>query len=210
MLKSNDVRELFKTTKPNVYGMVEIHGISFEADEPSIFGEVNEEYVVREIAWYNSQSLNVNDLGGKVPKIWKHISTDEGYINSNYGWCIFSRENGYQFDNVVRELSFNPESRRGCMIYNRPSMHQDAHRDSMNDFMCTNAVNYYIDDKTLIGVVQMRSNDIVYGYKNDWAWQKYVIDKLSDKLGTHNVKLIWQVGSIHMYPQHVEKFLCQK
>lgn len=202
-----DIRELFKNTKPNAYGMVEILGASFEANEPSIFGIVDEAYVEKEIAWYTSQYRNINGLAPNIPKIWTHVASPDGSINSNYGWCIFSMENGHQFENVVRELSFNPGSRRGIMIYNRPSMHLDAHKDGMNDFICTNAVSYHIEDNTLIAVVQMRSNDIVYGYKNDWAWQKYIVEKLSGRLGLINTKILWQVASLHMYPQHVAKFL---
>ena len=44
----------------------------------------------------------------------------------------------------------------------------------MSDFICTNAVSYMIRDDELISVVQMRSNDVVYGYKNDYAWQKWM------------------------------------
>jgi len=206
-MNCKDVRELFKNTEPNAYGMVEILGISFEADEPCLFGTLNEEYIAKEIAWYNSQYRNINGLSPNIPAIWKHIASADGEINSNYGWCIYSMENGHQFENVIRELSFNPDSRRGCMIYNRPSMHLDSHKEGMNDFICTNAVTYHINENTLIGVVQMRSNDIVYGYKNDWAWQKHVIEKLAGRLGLTDTKLIWQVGSMHMYNRHVEKFL---
>lgn len=202
-----DVRKVFERTEPNQYGMVEVLGISFEADEPCLFGTVSDEYVTKEINWYNSQYRNIKGLEPDVPKIWKHIASEDGDINSNYGWCIYSAENGSQYKNVLRELSFNPDSRRGIMIYNRPNMHTDAHRKGMNDFMCTNAVSYHIDKHTLVAVVQMRSNDIIFGYKNDYAWQRHVIDKLAKDLGITETKIMWQVASLHMYPQHVERFL---
>ena len=41
---------------------IEIVGSMFIADEDAIFGEVNWDYVKREEAWYESQSLNVNDI----------------------------------------------------------------------------------------------------------------------------------------------------
>ena len=56
------------------------------------------------------QSLYVDDIPGETPKIWKDIASDEGKINSNYGWCIYSEENGYQYHNVKRELKNNPNS----------------------------------------------------------------------------------------------------
>ena len=209
MINCNDIKDLFKLIGPNTTGMVEVIGVTFLADEPSIFGTVDEAYVLKEIEWYNSQNRNISGLAPNIPKLWKHTANEDGAVNSNYGWCIFSKENGHQFENVVKELAFNPESRRGSMIYTRPSMHIDACADGINDFICTNAVNYYItQDMVLVGVVQMRSNDVVYGYKNDRAWQQYVIDKLADRLKLTNTRLIWQVGSLHMYKNHVDKFLC--
>ena len=54
--------------------VVELIGTSFKADGSSIFGEVNYDYVKRELEWYNSQSLNVNDIPGETPAIWKKVA----------------------------------------------------------------------------------------------------------------------------------------
>ena len=182
--------------------MIEIMGASFIADEPAIFGTVNEDYVKREIEWYVSQSLNVNDIPGDVPAIWKAIATPDGRINSNYGWCIFSEENGSQYDNVLKELKQNPDSRRATMIYTRPSMHTDYNKDGMSDFMCTNAVGYLIRNNRLHAHVSMRSNDVIFGYKNDYSWQKYVLDKLAFDLNIELGDIYWNVTSLHVYEKH--------
>ena len=58
--------ERFVTDKTGVK-TIELIGQSFEADEPTIFGELNQDYIDRELAWYKSKSLNVNDIPGKVP-----------------------------------------------------------------------------------------------------------------------------------------------
>src|SRR5690606_33169025 len=144
-------------------------GTSFIADEPTIFGEPNEDYIEREIAWYESQSLRVDAIPGKTPKIWEQVADEVGRINSNYGWLIWNAGNGHQYKNVLEELRRNPDSRRGAMLYTRPTMHYDATMRGMNDFICTNAVCYFIRDGGLHAVVQMRSNDVVFGYRNDWA-----------------------------------------
>ena len=52
---------------------IEIINANFTATEPLIFGAVNNEYVSREIRWYEGQSLNVNDIPGGPPVIWKQI-----------------------------------------------------------------------------------------------------------------------------------------
>lgn len=182
--------------------VVEIVGASFLADEPTIFGKVNEDYVKREIAWYESQSLNVNDIPPPVPEIWKKVASSKGEINSNYGWAIFSEANGSQYKHVLEELKKNPSSRRAEMIYTRPTMWSDYNRDGMSDFMCTNAVQYMIRDRKLIAVVQMRSNDAVFGFKNDRAWAQHIQQKLANDLSVEPGDIIWHVGSLHVYERH--------
>ena len=41
---------------------IELIGASFIADEPSIFGTPNENYINQELEWYESQSTNIYDI----------------------------------------------------------------------------------------------------------------------------------------------------
>jgi thymidylate synthase len=68
--------------------------------------------------------------------------------------------------------------------------------------MCTNAVQYLIRDGELHAVVQMRSNDSIFGYRNDRAWQQHVLEKLAVDLNVPPGKLYWNVGSLHIYARH--------
>jgi thymidylate synthase len=149
-------------------------------------------------------SLNVYDIPEPVPAIWKAVADKDGFINSNYGWCIYSEENGSQFKNVVEQLKANPDSRRATMIYNRPSMHQDYNKNGMSDFMCTNAVQYLVRDGHVNALVYMRSNDAVFGYKNDFAWQKHVLDQVAEETGIPAGTIYWNVASLHVYERHFE------
>lgn len=193
--------ESFVTDKSGVQ-MLEIRSASFLADEPAIFGTPNQDYIRREIDWYETMSLNVNDIQGGPPTIWKQVADKEGYINSNYGWCIWSRENFNQYDRVLDELRSQPNSRRAVMIYTRPTMWLEYDLNGMSDFMCTNAVQYMIRDDKVHAVVQMRSNDVVFGYKNDYAWQKHVLDMLAKDLGVEPGDIYWNAGSLHVYARH--------
>ena len=195
------ITEEYVTDKTGVKTL-EIMNASFIADHPAIIGTVNEDYVERELAWYKSQSLNVNDIPGETPAIWKAVATEDGYINSNYGWCIWSDENHNQYTNVLDELKNNPDSRRANMIYTRPTMHSDYNRNGMSDFMCTNNVQYLIRNGELNALVYMRSNDAVFGYKNDWAWQKHVLDSLCKELNVPAGQIYWNVSSLHIYERH--------
>lgn len=181
---------------------IEIVGATFIADEDAIFGTVNWDYVKREEEWYNSQSLNVNDIPGGAPQIWKTVADKDGYINSNYGFCIFSPENHSQYDHVLQELRANPASRRGTMIYTRPSMWDDYNKNGRSDFMCTNAVGYIIRDGAVHCHVQMRSNDSIMGFKNDRAWQSHVLNKIATDLNVEVGNIYWNVTSLHVYARH--------
>jgi len=182
--------------------VVEVIGATFIADEDYIVRKPAYEYIQRELEWYKSQSLYVDDIPGDTPQIWKDISSDEGKINSNYGWCIYSEENGNQYSHVLRELRNNPNSRRATMIYNRPSMHLDYSRDGMSDFMCTYANTFYIRDNKLVSHYLMRSNDAVFGYNNDYAWAKFVQNQLAEDLGIEVGELIWTASNFHVYERH--------
>jgi thymidylate synthase len=215
--KVSDVRDYFIGAKQGGgYGQtidktgvkcIELIGASFEADEDAIFGELNYEYIAKEIEWYESMSLNINDIYGESrppPEAWKYAADPEGNINSNYGNLIFSPHHHLQYWHVVEELDNNPNSRRAMMIYNRPEIWEQFDLNGMSDFICTNAVAYYIRNGKLNCCVQMRSNDVVFGYKNDRAWQKYILNKMADELGVIPGKIIWQVMNLHVYERHFD------
>lgn len=211
-MKCADIREHFhnelaagRTVSDRSGGKtIELIGASFEADEPSIFGKVDQEYVMRELQWYASQICNINELGksGKIPAAWKATADQDGWINSNYGFLIWSEKYHTQYLNVLDELRKNPDSRRAAMIYTRPSIWNEYNENGRNDFICTNAVTYYIRDGQCHCVVQMRSNDVVFGYKNDRAWQHHVLEQLASDLGKEPGKIHWQVQNLHVYDRH--------
>lgn len=214
MQKVQDIRDKLKakyaagdfTTDKSGSKTVELIGETFLVDEPIIFGTENRDYINREIKWYMSQSRNVNDIEGDVPKIWQMVSDKDGKINSNYGWCTESKENNEQFKKVLQTLRDNRDSRQAVMIYTRPTMHEDAFENGMSDFICTNTVQYLIRNNVMNVIVQMRSNDVVFGFKNDYAWQKYNAKRLCHQLRCPILNIIWHVGSLHVYERHF-KFL---
>jgi len=186
---------------------IEIIGASFLADKPAIFGTVNEEYVQKELKWYESESTNINDIYGsdrEPPKAWQYSANDHGEINSNYGHLIYSEKYNRQFENVIIELHKNPDSRRASMVYQRPSIWHEYNDNGKNDFICTNAVTYYIRNDVVNCVVQMRSNDVVFGYKNDFAWQQFVLNEVAEELNREAGDIIWQAQNLHVYERHFD------
>lgn len=205
------IREQFRAKLANKDfaedGNLELVNAHFVADEPSIFGTVNEDWNEREVDWYFSMSRNVNDIMPPVPQIWQKVASKDGLINSNYGWCIFSSENGKQYVNCAESLEKNRESRQAVMIYTRPSMHVDSKENGMSDFICTNVVQTLIRNNTLQYFVYMRSNDAVFGFKGDFHWHTVVRDLLWDRLqmtyqGLQKGNIHWNACSLHVYPRH--------
>lgn len=206
----NDIRNKFAAklaTNDFTGNTIEIVGSSFIADDETIFGKPNADYIERELSWYLSESLCVNDIPGETPKIWSQISSDRGLINSNYGNLMLSEANGSQLENVINHLMEDQQTRRATAVYTRPSIHSEWNVDGMADFICTNAVQYLIRDGELQVVVQMRSNDAVFGYRNDYAWQKYVQSVIVNSLTTQGLEIkpgqiIWNAASLHIYERH--------
>lgn len=191
---------------------VEIQNAHFLADKDWIIREPNYDYAKREIEWYESQSLYVKDIPGDTPKIWKACADKDGKINSNYGWCIFSNENGSQYDHCLNRLLDDHHTREACMIYTRPSMQVDCNSNEMHDFMCTYSTQVFLNPINEFGydldyTVFMRSNDAVYGFCNDVIWAKHVRDKIVADLNKCGLtvfpgKIIWNAGSLHVYERH--------
>ena len=125
-------------------------------------------------------------------------------FRSNYGYLIWSDENHNQYEHVLAELRRAPESRRAEMIYTRPSIWKEYNRDGMSDFICTDSVQYFIREGRLVADVRMRSNDLLWGYKNDKAWQDHVHKQLASDLRVDTGPMIWHAGSLHVYQRHFD------
>lgn len=224
-LKVQDIRNYFAdelihqrfTVDKTGQKTIELIGASFVADEPAIYGTPSEDYIAKELEWYDSQSTNIYDInkesGEDAPAAWKYSANTHGEINSNYGYLIYNDRFYNQYGMVLDELLNNPDGRRATMVYNRPSIWIEFNENGKNDFICTNAVTYYIRDNKLHSVVQMRSNDVVFGYKNDYAWQREVMERLVRDYNNLSMydnsvkdlsvgKLYWQVQNLHVYERH--------
>ena len=134
----------------------------------------------------------------------EYAASKDGFINSNYGHLIYSSDYHNQYDRVLDELIMAPDGRRAMMIYNRPQIWNEYNIDGCNDFICTNSVAYYIRNGELHCSVSMRSNDVAYGYKNDYAWQQFVLHELANDLDVEPGDMIWQVQNLHVYEKHFD------
>ena len=211
MMNVMEIRRLFindyklllsRNETPNT---IELMGESFIASEDAIFGTPDKDYIRREIAWYESKHHSINKMEPPVPKIWEDIAGVAGYVNSNYGKEIYTfedRNNSTQYKNVVDELKADPYSRRAIMMYAGKTAYRDRNIYGCNDMLCTIYVQCMIRDDMLRYLVNMRSCDVVFGYKNDYPWHRHVAEKLIKDLGLQSYSILWHAGSLHIYKKH--------
>lgn len=165
------------------------------------------EYIENEMAWYMSKELSIKGHRGiETNKIWQSCAADDGSVNSNYGNLVFAEPS--QFKSALLSLSMDMYTRQAVIIYNRPDMHTQS-KDNVhakNDFICTMYTQFFIADDKLEMVVDMRSNDAIYGLQNDYSWQRFVYMEMFDRLKKlYNLKygkIIWRANSLHIYPRH--------
>ena len=76
-IRSHFCSELFNenfTTDRSGMQTIELLGASFIANEESIFGKPNQDYIETELEWYESESTNINDIypDRDAPEAWQN------------------------------------------------------------------------------------------------------------------------------------------
>ena len=170
-------------------------------------------YVKSELDWYKSMDLSIiGHEGIESNPTWQSCCTkdEKKEINSNYGWCVFSEENGSQYDNCLEVLKKDKTTRNAIIMYNRPEIYKDYKRDGMHDMICTFMSHFFIRNNRLYMIHNMRSNDVRYGFIcSDLAWNCLVYQNMYEDLKSTYPDLevgtiIWTSDSMHLYSRHFE------
>lgn len=170
-------------------------------------------YVKAELDWYKSMDLSIiGHEGIESNPTWQSCCTkdEKKEINSNYGWCVFSEENGSQYDNCLEVLKKDKTTRNAIIMYNRPEIYKDYKRDGMHDMICTFMSHFFIRNNKLYMIHNMRSNDIRYGFIcSDLAWNCFVYQNMYEDLKSTYPDLevgtiIWTSDSMHLYSRHFD------
>jgi len=162
----------------------------------------NRDYIEREKQWYLKATRSVEDM--KDIKIWANIADEEGNIHSNYGYRIFHADNDCQYDKAVASLIADSSTRQSVCIYTYPQIQTDFNAKGCKDFICTFSTQHMIRNGKLIYIVNMRSNDAIFGLRNDFAWHCYVCNRMRADLENAGIEINddeiqWNAGSMHIY-----------
>ena len=158
----------------------------------------NPAYSVLEFLWYLSSHKKTNNIG-KCANIWLKIQDEQNEVESNYGSYIL----GKQWDWILQELRNDKDSRRCTIVIHQP---YNKTKNS-KDLPCTQYLQFFIRNNKLHLGVNMRSNDIIYGFCNDVfnfaLFQQLMLNEL--KLIYPNLELgsyYHHAGSFHLYDMH--------
>lgn len=168
----------------------------------------NKKYIAKELDWYLSEDLSIKGHLDDI-KIWNEVCTkdEKREVNSNYGYLLFNEKNGSQYQHCRDVLLKDPNTRNAIIVYNRPSIYNDYLRDGMHDMICTMFSHFFIRNNELIMVHVMRSNDLIFGFMNDFAWtcfvyQNMLLDLKEKYPSLHSGRIFWQSDSMHVYERH--------
>ncbi|WNM75095.1 thymidylate synthase [Microbacterium phage Morrigan] len=200
-----------------------LYSVDWLATQDSMIGQVNPDWVRRELAWFNSGSDKLEDMEGPVPKLFQACAGWDGKVNSAYGHILFGQgeyipQPPTLYERVLHTFIHEGlETRHAVAIITDRDIHELAHWNGRNDFICTNALNFMVDqDNRLHIIAQMRSMDAVFGYRADYSmWddlmKRLLIDlnNYEDEFGPRlgNVTrgdITFQVANLHVYPRHFE------
>jgi len=216
ILYNGPLRELYKKLIAN--DIVNVRGLKtvellnatiiFSGSDTGIINigdifKTSEDYIEHETKWYYSQDPS-NVYIKNHAQIWSTASDENGMTNSNYGFLLFSPQNGYQYNNVIEELKRDKYSRRAIAYYTNPYMHYTGG----NDHVCTMYVSYTVRDDKLQAIVSMRSNDIRFGLIGaDLEWQRHILTSIAGKLDLEVGNIHWHAASLHLYERHFEQLI---
>jgi thymidylate synthase len=188
---------------------------------------VSTKYLLGEFIWYLGGS---NDPAGILPyaKFWDGIrnsGSEEGYytgtINSNYGNRLFGhcdlpafsawdhRGNSTgslsQWNMVASQLVADKDCRQAIMNIHVPS---DRHAGN-KDVACTLTLQWLIRNDKLHLIVNMRSNDVIFGFTNDVFQFTMLQEAMMLELRQTYPELqlgfyFHNAGSMHIYDRHFE------
>jgi len=184
-------------------------------------------YLLGEFIWYISGS---SDPAGILPyaKFWDSIRSlgvnglyEKGTINSNYGNRLFGHSELpaftaqtstlskprpiNQWNSTVALLKADPDCRQAIMNIHVPS---DRHAGN-RDVPCTLSLQWMIRSDKLHLIVNMRSNDIIFGFTNDvfqfTMLQEAMMLQLRDTYPNLQLGIYCHnAGSMHVYDRHFD------
>lgn len=161
----------------------------------------NKNYAEYEWQWYLSANPDATEIAKRAP-IWKNHMDENGLVQSNYGWQWLR---GSQLDRIIDKLyasKIQKNHTRQAVItfYDGKEISNYAY-----DTPCTLSIHFQIVDQQLCMTVNMRSNDLWFGFCND----QYCFSKLQEIISKElDLEVGWYyhfASNMHLYSNFLNK-----
>jgi thymidylate synthase len=153
----------------------------------------SEKVAKAEFWWYMSGSNLLKDIVDDMP-MWAKFSDDGVHIRSAYGYRWYN-----QLPDIIRKFREDLYTRKAVIsLY-------DGIEDigySGKDTVCTLTIQFIYRNNKMDMLVNMRSNDLIWGFCND-AYSFTMLHKLiSSGLNVEQGEYYHYVASMHIYERH--------
>lgn len=161
-------------------------------------------YIFGELLWYLSGS-NKLDFISKYSSMWEKLSDYGTTCNSAYGYYIFDPYIRYgnelitQWDFCKEKLQ-NDKCTRQAIIHIKPIQLEET-----KDVVCTLYLQFFIRDNKLDLIVNMRSNDLMFGTTYDVFMFTFLQELMAAELGIEVGTYKHFAGNMHIYDKDKEK-----
>lgn len=153
------------------------------------------DYIKTELKWYLKGDRDDSSICEHA-SIWKDIIDEHGRLNSNYGYYY-----NESICRIVRQLVSDPYSRQAVISINRPEHMYPGNKD----VPCTMYLCFQLRDRSLDMHVHMRSQDAVFGLRNDLPAFQMFKTRTAFLLGAVPGRVWLAVDNMHVYERHIKK-----
>lgn len=166
--------------------------------------KISEKYLLAELKWYLSGDQSIKNIKEHAT-MWEKIANPDGTVNSNYGYYVWKQtwKGCSQFEWIINSLKKDSDTRQAVINFNQPFHKYEGNKD----FVCTLSTQYFIRNNKLYCIVNMRSQDFVFGAGNDVPFfvyvQKEILEALKDTYPDLEMgSITTNCGSLHIYERH--------
>ncbi len=156
---------------------------------------------IGEFSWHASGSDSVDALE-YYAKRWRAFADSASRIpGSCYGRMIFQKgqAGSSQWEQIVELLGRDRNSRRAVAILASPASSANT---TAQDVACATSIQFLVRDGKLTAVVNMRSNDVIWGLPYDVFLFTMMQELLANTLKLDLGAYYHFAGSLHLYDQH--------
>jgi len=166
--------------------------------------------IIHELLWFLQGNTNIRYLNENRVSIWDEWANENGDLGPIYGlqwrkWPTYNGDFIDQIENVIKEIKFNPHSRR--LIVSSWNVGMIQH---MKLPPCHLLFQFYVFEKKQLSLqLYQRSADIFLGLPFNIASYALLLIMMSQVLDLKAKELIHTIGDAHIYNNHVKQVKLQ-